>query len=721
MVVPWLLLLVAVVAFVGRSYSLRFVQDDSYITYRYARNVVRGFGPVYNPGERVEGYTNFLWMVMLALFGTVGIPFSAIITLSQVLGVLSGIGVIVIFFLLLRKFSTGPPGLTPIALLLFAANGTFAYWCVSGMETGLFSLLLAAGFYCYLVAESDRSLLAASYLLGMSALTRPEGALFFGVVLLHFAIRRFRSSRQSSVAPDTARDLRSSMTGLVSLLVPFVIVVAPLYLWRLAYYGYLFPNTFYAKTGLDATSLRLGIEYLTDFYRAYGFWGLGLLVPVAAMLWFRTRKSVALFGFCLLVLVIHSLYVISVGGDVLGEYRFFIPLYILFYFILSESLWLLPLPRLYATLALVTVALLVFWGPFTPGMTELQELASDSSTEQQLVRKMGAKGAWLNANTGPDDWFACTTIGAIGYFSDRNQVDMLGLTDAVVAHEPESILGPRIYWKERRYNSRHVLERNPIVICVPNGSKPSAAAERALFLRSRFRRGYFSYPFSMVVGCTVLTYELFKAKPGADSVPIETPGVNADFVDLYNVGINLQSAAKYDSAIAVLRRCCEIAPPDFAYGYERLGRTYLKMEQYDSARSNLRRALAIDDWCVYSHLELGRILAREHSYDSAEQEFRAVVAYAPDYIEGYSDLSDILTAAGRPAESESILVACASRFPVAADPVLRLARLRLLSGNAESAVRGLSGFLALCPDNRDARSLLDSIVGRRRNDTGPGN
>jgi hypothetical protein len=144
-IVPWLLLLGAVTAFVGRSYSLRFVQDDSYITYRYARNVARGFGPVYNPGERVEGYTNFLWMIMLAFFGTVGTPFSAIIVLSQVLGVLSGVGVIVIFFLLLRKFSTGPPELTPIAAILFAANGTFAYWCVSGMETGLFSLLLAGG------------------------------------------------------------------------------------------------------------------------------------------------------------------------------------------------------------------------------------------------------------------------------------------------------------------------------------------------------------------------------------------------------------------------------------------------------------------------------------------------------------------------------------------------------------------------------------------------
>ena len=709
-------------AFVGHTHSLRFVQDDSYITYRYARNVVRGLGPVYNAGERVEGYTNFLWMIMLAFFGTVGIPFSAIITLSQILGVLSGIGVIVIFFLLLRKFSRGPPALTPIAALLFAANGTFAYWCVSGMETGLFSLLLAGGFYFYLGAESDRSLIGASYLLGMSALTRPEGMLFFGVVLLHFAIRGLlRHSRHSSVAPDTATDLRSSITGLVSLLVPFVIVVAPLYLWRLSYYGYLFPNTFYAKTSLDATSLRLGLKYLMDFYRSYGFWGLGLLVPLAVGLWFRARTSVTLFGFCFLVLVIHSLYVVSVGGDVLLSFRFFVPLYVLIYLVLSEGLWLLPLPRFFAAMALVTIALLTFWGPFTPGTTELVELASDSRTEQQLVRKMGAKGAWLNANTKPDDWFACTTIGAVGYFSDRNEVDMLGLTDAVVAHEPESILGPRVYWKERKYNSRHVLERNPAFICFPNGAKPSAAAERALFLRSRFRRGYFQYPVSMAVRAGVRPFELFKAKPGADSVPIETPGVDVEFVDLYNVGINFVSAAEYDSAIAAFRRCCAIAPTDFPYAYERLGRTYLKMEQYDSAESCLRRALEIDDWCVYSHLELGRILAREHSYDSAELEFRAVVAYAPDFIEGYTELSDVLAAAGRPAESESILAACASRFPVAADPVLRLARLRLLSGNVESAVRGLDGFLALCPDNRDARSLLDSIGCRRGTDTGPGN
>ena len=189
-IVPWILLLGAITAFVGRSYSLRFVQDDAYITYRYSRNVVRGYGPVYNPGERVEGYTNFLWMIVLAFLGTIRMPFLAIMTFSQVMGVLSGIGVIIIFYLLLRKYSTGPAVLTPaFAVLLFAANGSFAYWCVSGMGTGLFSLLLAGGLLALSWRPIVQEMIGASFLLGMSTLTRPEGALFFGVVLCHLVIR----------------------------------------------------------------------------------------------------------------------------------------------------------------------------------------------------------------------------------------------------------------------------------------------------------------------------------------------------------------------------------------------------------------------------------------------------------------------------------------------------------------------------------------------------
>src|SRR5438552_142444 len=49
------------------SYRLRlYTLDDAFISLRYARNLAKGHGIVFNAGERVEGYTNFLWVVILA-------------------------------------------------------------------------------------------------------------------------------------------------------------------------------------------------------------------------------------------------------------------------------------------------------------------------------------------------------------------------------------------------------------------------------------------------------------------------------------------------------------------------------------------------------------------------------------------------------------------------------------------------------------------------------
>jgi arabinofuranosyltransferase len=64
-----------VVAFFGvvEAWMLRFVQDDAYISWRYADNFARGWGLVWNHGERVEGYTNFLWTLILTIPHVVGI------------------------------------------------------------------------------------------------------------------------------------------------------------------------------------------------------------------------------------------------------------------------------------------------------------------------------------------------------------------------------------------------------------------------------------------------------------------------------------------------------------------------------------------------------------------------------------------------------------------------------------------------------------------------
>ena len=72
--------------------AVRFLDhtvDDAFISFRYAENLVAGNGLVFNPGERVEGYTNFLWVVLIAPFLALGVdPELA----ARVLGLLAAVG-----------------------------------------------------------------------------------------------------------------------------------------------------------------------------------------------------------------------------------------------------------------------------------------------------------------------------------------------------------------------------------------------------------------------------------------------------------------------------------------------------------------------------------------------------------------------------------------------------------------------------------------------------
>ena len=51
---------------VAAAIQRAWVCDDAFISFRCADHLVRGLGLVFNPGERVEGYTNFLWAVWVA-------------------------------------------------------------------------------------------------------------------------------------------------------------------------------------------------------------------------------------------------------------------------------------------------------------------------------------------------------------------------------------------------------------------------------------------------------------------------------------------------------------------------------------------------------------------------------------------------------------------------------------------------------------------------------
>jgi hypothetical protein len=152
--------------------------DDAFITFRYAKNLASGFGPVYNVGERVEGYTNFLWMLLLAAGAKLQLQPEAV---SRWLGVAFGAGAIGATAWLAGATTTSWRTWIPPAFL--AVHPAFASWGPGGLEVPMFACLLTWG-VGLAALESDSGTLKplSALLLGLASLTRPEGIAVAGLV-----------------------------------------------------------------------------------------------------------------------------------------------------------------------------------------------------------------------------------------------------------------------------------------------------------------------------------------------------------------------------------------------------------------------------------------------------------------------------------------------------------------------------------------------------------
>src|SRR6202035_1235689 len=167
-------LLLARAAYLDRPFRLI---DDAFISFRYAANLAAGKRLVWNPGERVEGYTNFLWTLLLAAGARAGLD---LVVLSKLLAAAAGVGTV---FLLTRLAASLPAeeeqgsSLLQIALppFLFAAMGSQARYIVSVLETLLFVFLLVLALD--LLFLRGRPALAGA-VFAAAAMTRPEGVLY---------------------------------------------------------------------------------------------------------------------------------------------------------------------------------------------------------------------------------------------------------------------------------------------------------------------------------------------------------------------------------------------------------------------------------------------------------------------------------------------------------------------------------------------------------------
>ena len=314
---PWLALLVWLASLAW------FMTDDAFITFRYVRNLLEGHGLVFNPGERVEGYSNFLWALELAaiwkLFGLAPEAVAQWLSVGYTVGVLA-----VLVWWVRRDAGLAHRGLALWMVMgLVCGSATFAVWTSGGgLETRQFTFFVVAAMVGLMLHHgSRRGLLTASFCLAGAALTRPEGVLLALCCFGWFGVQRMVAGW--ATAPVSGRMSYRRLVAWVEwrevacLAGPFVVLVGAHVLFRLAYYGEWLPNTYYAK------HVRPWYESGFRYYLAAALeTGLYLLVPLALVAlregW-RARREVT-YALPVLCIIVHAAGVMRVGGDHF-EYR----------------------------------------------------------------------------------------------------------------------------------------------------------------------------------------------------------------------------------------------------------------------------------------------------------------------------------------------------------------------------------------------------------------
>jgi hypothetical protein len=221
-------------------------QDDPFITFRYSANLLAGHGPVYNIGERVEGYTSPLHMLISALllliFPGIGILFKA-----KIFGILMGLTALGLVKPLSLECGLNEKQ-SLLAQILLALSINFALAATNGLETTFYCAAVTLLAFVYCKERRKKQFVYSGFLTFIAMLIRPEAAALFGLLLIdQIILCRKKEIRAKSVL----------IWGVL-----FAVPALLFEIWRVSYYGEMLPNTFYAKNIPFQKSAIMGISYL---------------------------------------------------------------------------------------------------------------------------------------------------------------------------------------------------------------------------------------------------------------------------------------------------------------------------------------------------------------------------------------------------------------------------------------------------------------------------
>ncbi len=475
---------VAAVVLAGGLWWFHYMPDDAYIGMRYAENAAGGEGLVFNPGERVEGYTNFLWVIILATAAKAGIP---LVPGARILSLLFSAGTLLLAWRTCsavipeREKKMAGKGVAAAAPLVLAASVPFVTWALSGTEIPMFTFLLTAGILLLSTQRGPRPVFAVFAVL---TLVRPEGAAYYILAAILLIVRGEKPRRVAAEGILMA-----------------ALLLAPYLAWKIYYFGGLLPNTFYAKTGAPAVQLRNGIAYALRFAAWYAW------LPAAAFFFLRSGKEQdsghgGNYGRMIVPLSVIGLNLIIVtilGGDWMPQYRLLVPcipaMAIMAAASIPRAAMLQRTGRRNRGGAWPAVALTVIFASMAmaPGSSGYEGFKH----ERLAVKAFGWVGEILGNRLPQGTILGCGSTGAIGYYSGLPVVDILGLTEPEIARNGKIVSSQPGHMKSL---GSHVLDRKPDLLLLGNiqvhrGRRPEDIGrikiqERDIILDPRFSNDY---------------------------------------------------------------------------------------------------------------------------------------------------------------------------------------------------------------------------------------
>lgn len=464
----------------GRGYMPYFV-DDSFISLRYSQRLLEGHGLTWTDGPAVEGYSNLLWVVAVAVPGLFG---SELVPSARVVGQLSTMAVLAALVFDRRGLPWRQQLSTLFGCGLIAASGAIAAWSIGGLEQ---PLLL--GLVCWALALfrgriedpvlSWRALWPTGALLGLASLTRPDAPLFAAVLGLSlFALR--------GVSRSTVREC------LLLALLPIVAVLGQL-AFRLVYYDDWVPNTFRVKVAPTMGRLAQGWDYVERSSLSQEVFLIsGLLLALVALTAPATRRRALPVFLCLIT---WTAYVTLVGGDFFPQRRQLLPSVVLVAWLIADGLF--AMAQLRGRWVAVSTALGLLLVSHH-AWAQVDDPERDRAIHERWHVGGRPIGLFLRHHfEHAQPLLAVDAAGSLPYYSHLPCLDLLGLNDRYLAHHRPKSFGHGLIGHELG-DANYVLAREPDLIAFwgPHGSRKGRwKAGLDLVKRADFRALYTDVEF----------------------------------------------------------------------------------------------------------------------------------------------------------------------------------------------------------------------------------